>query len=217
MRQKNDERKMEVYRFVTDFMKERGVCPTTQEIGDTLGMAKSTVSKYMNRLMDDGLIEKYGRYQTILTDSSDSVVPSSDYVMMPVVGSIACGQPILAIEEVEEYIPINVGLLGYGEYFGLIARGDSMIEAGICDGDTVYVRKQSTAIDGEIVVAMVEDEFSDGWSATLKRFYRDMKNGRYILHPENSMLEDIIVDKVHVVGVAVRVLKNLESTKRRYC
>ncbi len=217
MRQKNDERKMEVYRFVTDFMKERGVCPTTQEIGDTLGMAKSTVSKYMNRLMDDGLIEKYGRYQTVVTDTADIVELPSDYVMMPVVGSIACGQPILAIEEVEEYIPINVGLLGYGEYFGLIARGDSMIEAGICDGDTVYVRKQSTAIDGEIVVAMVEDEFSDGWSATLKRFYRDMKNGRYILHPENPTLDDIIVDKVHVVGVAVRVLKNLEGTKRRYC
>ena len=214
MRQKNDERKMDVYRFVTEFMKEYGVCPTTQEIGDSLGMAKSTVSKYMNRLMDDGLIEKYGRYQTVLTDSP--VLPS-DYVMMPVVGSIACGQPILAIEDVEEYIPINVGLLGYGEYFGLIARGDSMIDAGICDGDTVYVRKQSTAIDGEIVVAMVEDEFSDGWSATLKRFYRDMKNNRYILHPENSALEDIIVEKVHVVGVAVRVLKNLESTKRRFC
>ena len=214
MRQKNDERKMDVYRFVTEFMKEHGVCPTTQEIGDSLGMAKSTVSKYMNRLMDDGFIEKYGRYQTVLTDSP--VLPS-DYVMMPVVGSIACGQPILAIEDVEEYIPINVGLLGYGEYFGLIARGDSMIDAGICDGDTVYVRKQSTAIDGEIVVAMVEDEFSDGWSATLKRFYRDMKNNRYILHPENSALEDIIVEKVHVVGVAVRVLKNLESTKRRFC
>lgn len=214
MRQRNDERKMEVYRFVTDFMKERGVCPTTQEIGDTLGMAKSTVSKYMNRLMDDGLIEKYGRYQTILAESS---MLAADYVMMPVVGSIACGQPVLAIEDVEEYIPINIGLLGYGEYFGLIARGDSMIDAGICDGDTVYVRKQSTAIDGEIVVAMVEDEYSDGWSATLKRFYRDMKNNRYILHPENPMLDDIIVDKVHVVGVAVRVLKNLENGKRRFC
>ena len=214
MRQKNDERKMDVYRFVTDYMKEHGACPTTQEIGDALGMAKSTVSKYMNRLMDDGLIEKHGRYQTVLTDSP--VLPS-DYVMMPVVGSIACGQPILAIEDVEEYIPINVGLLGYGEYFGLIARGDSMIEAGICDGDTVYVRKQSTAIDGEIVVAMVEDEFSDGWNATLKRFYRDMKNNRYILHPENPALDDIILDKVHVVGVAVRVLKNLESIKRRFC
>ena len=177
MRAKNDERKMEVYRFVTDFMKERGVCPTTQEIGDSLGMAKSTVSKYMNRLSDDGLIEKYGRYQTVL---SDAAMLPADYVMMPVVGSIACGQPVLAIEEVEEYIPINVGLLGYGEYFGLIARGDSMIEAGICDGDTVYVRKQNTAIDGEIVVAMVEDEYSDGWSATLKRFYRAARAAAHI-------------------------------------
>ena len=213
MRTKNDERKMEVYRFVNDFMQERGVCPTTQQIGDTLGMAKSTVSKYMNRLMDDGLIEKYGRYQTVLADSP--VLPSN-YVMMPVVGSISCGQPILAIEEVEEYIPIDVSLLGYGEYFGLIARGDSMIDAGIHDGDTVYIRKQSSAMDGEIVVAMLEDDFGDGWNATLKRFYRDLKNNRYILHPENPRLNDIIVDQVHVVGVAVRVLKNLE-TKRRFC
>lgn len=213
MRPKNDERKMEVYRFVNDFMKERGVCPTTQEIGDTLGMAKSTVSKYMNRLMDDGLIEKYGRYQTILADAS--ALPTN-YTLMPVVGSISCGQPILAIEEVEEYIPIDVSMLGYGEYFGLIARGDSMIDAGIHDGDTVYIRKQNSAMDGEIVVAMVEDDYSDGWSATLKRFYRDLKNNRYILHPENPRLEDIIVDQVHVVGVAVRVLKNLEA-KRRYC
>ena len=213
MRAQNDERKMEVYRFVTDFMKERGVCPTTRQIGDTLGMAKSTVSKYMNRLIDDGLIEKYGRYQTVITENVD--LPSN-LIMMPVVGSVSCGQPILAIEDVEEYIPIDVSLLGYGEYFGLIARGDSMIEAGIHDGDTVYIRKQNSAMDGEIVVAMVEDDFSDSWSATLKRFYRDLKNNRYILHPENSRLEDIIVDQVHVVGVAVRVLKNLE-TKRRYC
>lgn len=213
MRPQNDERKMEVYRFVTDFMKERGVCPTTQQIGDTLGMAKSTVSKYMNRLMDDGLLEKYGRYQTII---SDAPILPQNYTMMPVVGSISCGQPILAIEDVEEYIPIDVSMLGFGEYFGLIARGDSMIDAGIHDGDTVYIRKQNSAMDGEIVVAMVEDEFCDGWNATLKRFYRDLRNNRYILHPENPRLEDIIVDQVHVVGVAVRVLKNLE-TKRRYC
>jgi hypothetical protein len=80
-----------------------------------------------------------------------------------------------------------------------------------------YLKMMTPEIDGEIVVAMVEDEFSDGWSATLKRFYRDMKNNRYILHPENAALDDIIVDKVHVVGVAVRVLKNLESIKRRFC
>ena len=213
MNPQNFERKMEVYRFVTEFNKERGVCPTTQQIGDTLGMAKSTVSKYMNRLIDDGLIEKYGRYQTVIKE--DVELPPN-FVMMPVVGTISCGQPILAIEDVEEYIPIDVSMLGFGEYFGLIARGDSMIEAGIHDGDTVYIRKQNSAMDGEIVVAMVEDDYSDSWSATLKRFYRDLKNNRYILHPENSRLEDIIVDQVHVVGVAVRVLKNLE-TKRRFC
>lgn len=213
MRTQNDERKMEVYRFVTDFMKSRGVCPTTQQIGDALGMAKSTVSKYMNRLMDDGLIEKYGRYQTVLPETLE--LPNN-YAMMPVVGAISCGQPILAIEDIEEYIPIDVSMLGYGEYFGLIARGDSMIDAGIHDGDTVYIRKQNSAMDGEIVVAMVEDEFCDGWNATLKRFYRDLKNNRYILHPENPSLDDIIVDQVHVVGVAVRVLKNLEA-KRKYC
>ncbi len=213
MSPQNFERKMEVYRFVTEFNKERGVCPTTQQIGDTLGMAKSTVSKYMNRLIDDGLIEKYGRYQTVIKE--DVELPPN-FVMMPVVGTISCGQPILAIEDVEEYIPIDVSMLGFGEYFGLIARGDSMIEAGIHDGDTVYIRKQNSAMDGEIVVAMVEDDYSDSWSATLKRFYRDLKNNRYILHPENSRLEDIIVDQVHVVGVAVRVLKNLE-TKRRFC
>ena len=106
MRPKNEERKMEVYRYVTDFMKERGVCPTTQQIGDTLGMAKSTVSKYMNRLIDEGYIEKYGRYQTVINDVEASL--PENYVMMPVVGSISCGQPILAIEDVEEYIPIGI-------------------------------------------------------------------------------------------------------------
>ena len=207
MRPKNDERKMEVYRFVTGFLKERGVCPTTQEIGDRLGMAKSTVSKYMNRLAEEGLIEKYGRYQTVTADSFS-------YTKMPIIGSVACGSPILAIEEVEGYLPIDEGVLGPGEYFGLIASGDSMIGAGIDDGDTVYVRRQSTAEDGDVVVAMVEDELTDGWYATLKTFYRDEKNNRYLLHPENPRLDDIVLTEVHVVGIAVRVLKNLTNRQK---
>ena len=208
MRPKNDARKMDVYRFVTAFMKERGVCPTTAEIGARLGMAKSTVSKYMNRLAEEGLIEKYGRYQTVTSDSFS-------YTKMPIIGSVACGSPMLAIEEAEGYLPIDEGALGAGEYFGLIASGDSMIGVGIDDGDTVYVRRQSTAGDGEIVVAMVEDEFSDGWRATLKTFYRDEKNNRYILRPENPDLDDIILKEVHIVGVAVRVLKNLTGNKSK--
>ena len=214
MRPKDEGRKMDVYRFVTSFMKERGVCPTTLEIGNKLGMAKSTVSKYMNRLSEEGLIEKYGRYQTVTADSYSCT-------RMPIVGAIACGSPTLAIEDIEGYLPVDEGSLGPGEYFGLIASGDSMINVGIGSGDTVYVRRQDTANDGDIVVAMVEDELSDGWCATLKRFYRDEKNNRYILHPENDNLDDIILSEVHVIGVAVRVLKNLETSKKntlkRWC
>ena len=209
MRPKNDERKMEVYDFVTAFIRERGVCPTTLQIGEELGMAKSTVSKYMSRLKEDGLIEKYGRYQTTTADNFSCL-------RMPIVGEIACGEPILAIEEVEGYIPIEEGMLGPGEYFGLIASGDSMINAGICDGDIVYVRKQNVPDhDGDIVVAMIPDELSDGYRATLKRFYRDEKNNSYILHPENETLSDIVLPEVNVVGVAVRVLKNLEAQRKR--
>jgi SOS-response transcriptional repressor LexA len=107
MRPKNDERKMDVYHFVTSFMKERGVCPTTLEIGNTLGMAKSTVSKYMNRLVEEGLIEKYGRYQTITADNFS-------YTRMPIVGAIACGAPTLSIEDIEGYLPVDEASLGPG-------------------------------------------------------------------------------------------------------
>ena len=211
MRPKNNERKMEVYHFMTNHMKEHGVYPTVQEIGNKLGMAKSIASKYRNRLIEDGLIEKLGRYQI-------KAAGNRSCSSMPVVGRIACGEPILAIEEIEGYLPIDEGTLGPGEYFGLIADGDSMINAGICEGDTVYVRKQDVPDhDGDIVVAMIPDELTDGYRATLKRFYRDEKNNRYILHPENDALDDIILSKVYVVGVAVRVLKNLETPKRRRC
>lgn len=210
MRPKNNERKMEVYHFMMNHMKEYGVYPTIQEIGNKLGMAKSIASKYRTRLIEDGLIEKLGRYQI---KSAENIACSR----MPVVGCVACGEPILAIEDIEGYLPIDEGSLGPGKYFGLIADGDSMINAGICEGDTVYIRQQSTAENGEIVVAIVQDDITDGYYATLKRFYRDEKNNLYILRPENDALEDIIVRNVEIKGVAVRVLKNLEAPKRRRC
>ena len=203
MRKKNDERKMEVYRFVKDYINSTGVAPTTDEIGAELGMAKSTVSKYMTRLSEEGLIEKHGRYRTKTTDSIHT------FSKMPIIGAIACGKPILAVEDIEGYIPIDEASLGRGEYFGLIASGSSMIDAGISDGDIVYIRRQSTAEDGEIVVALIEDKLTDGRRATLKRFYRDEKNKRFILRPENALMEDIILDELTVLGVAVKVLKNL--------
>ena len=204
MRPKNDGRKMEVYEFVSSYIKREGVAPTTQMISDHFGMAKSTVSKYMNRLKEDGLLEKHGRYQTRIADGATA------FGRMPVVGRVACGKPILAVEDIEGYLPIDEAALGGGEFFGLIAEGDSMTGVGICDGDIVYVRRQTVADDGDIVVAMVEDEVSGEERATLKRFYRDEKNHRYILHPENASLSDIIVDDLRIVGVATKALKNLK-------
>ena len=203
MRPKNQERKMEVYEYVSSYFKETGACPTTQEICDRLGLAKSTVSKYMKRLREEGRLERLGRYRTV------AVSERTAYTGMPVLGSVACGKPKIAIEDIEGYLPIDKDSLGEGDYFGLIADGDSMIDAGISSGDVVYVRRSPAADDGQIVVALMEDEFTDGYRATLKRFFRDEKNKRYILHPENKDQKDIIVDNVEIVGVAIKVLKNL--------
>jgi repressor LexA len=196
MRPKNDERKMEVYFFITSFIKDMGVCPTTLEISEALGMAKSTVSKYMNRLIDEGLIERYGRYQT-------KAQGSLSCTRMPIVGEVACGTPRLAIENVEGYLPIDEKLLGAGEYFGLIASGDSMINAGINDGDTVYVRRQDTADNGQIVVAICDGD------VTLKRIYFNISEKKYCLHPENDNYKDIVLEKVEILGIAVKVVKDL--------
>lgn len=202
MQKKNDERKLEVYNFINDFIKEYGVCPSYDEIASSIGCAKSTLFKYMKRLEEEGYIERYGRNQVVTVENSNSI----DRV--PVIGSVACGKPKLAIEDIQGYLPINIDWLGRGEYFGLVADGDSMINIGINDGDIVIVRKQSTAENGQVVVAMIPDEFGGEMSATLKRFYKE--RGVYRLHPENDNLKDIYVKKVEIVGVAV---KNISDVK----
>lgn len=200
MRPINHERKSEVFSFVTEYFKTNSVFPTTDQIAESLGMSKSTVSKYMNRLYDEGLIERRGRYRATLAGEIR-------YVRMPIVGEVACGKPILALEDIEGYIPIDEADLGRGEYFGLRAKGDSMIGVGIDDGDIVYVRRQSTANNGDIVVALVDDDVSGEPVATLKRFF--FQDGVYRLHPENDAYSDITVATLSVLGVAVRVLKKL--------
>jgi len=203
MSRRNDERKMQVYLFIEDNIRKEGISPTTSEICEALGLAKATVSKYVTRLIDEGLVEKVGRYRLMTRDSH------SRTQRMPIIGNIACGKPKLAVEDIEGYITVDSDIMGEGEFFGLIASGASMTEAGIDDGDIVYIKRQETADDGDIVVAIIENEFDSDCSATLKRFYRDRENKRYILHPENSSMQDIIVSSVRIIGVAKRVLKNL--------
>ena len=204
MRPKNDEKKEAIYEFINDYIKEFGVSPTTQEIADEFETAKSIVSKFVNRLVEEGRLERYGRYQ---------VVTKQNYFapyQMPVIGAVACGKPKLAVEDIQCYIPLDQSLKD-GEYFGLVADGESMKEVGIHSGDIIFIRRQETADDGDIVVAMIDDDYSDESTATLKRFFRDKENKKYILHPENSEMEDIIVDKVRILGKAVRIYKNIED------
>lgn len=202
MQKKNDERKIEVYNFINDFIKEYGVCPSYDEIASSIGCAKSTLFKYMKRLEEEGYIERYGRNQVVTVENSNSI----DRV--PVIGSVACGKPKLAIEDIQGYLPINIDWLGRGEYFGLVADGDSMINIGINDGDIVIVRKQSTAENGQVVVALIPDEYGGEMTATLKRFYKE--RGRYRLQPENDTMKDIYVKRLEILGIAVKTISDVK-------
>ena len=202
MQNKNDELKIEVYKFINDFIKEYGVCPSYDEIASSIGCAKSTLFKYMKRLEEEGYIERYGRNQVVTVENSNSI----DRV--PVIGSVACGKPKLAIEDIQGYLPINIDWLGRGEYFGLVADGDSMINIGINDGDIVIVRKQSTAENGQVVVALIPDEYGGEMTATLKRFYKE--RGRYRLQPENDTMKDIYVKRLEILGIAVKTISDVK-------
>lgn len=202
MQKKNDERKIEIYNFINGFIKEYGVSPSYDEIASSIGCAKSTLFKYMRRLEEEGYIERYGRNQVVTVENSNSI----DRV--PVIGSVACGKPKLAIEDIQGYLPINIDWLGRGEYFGLVADGDSMINIGINDGDIVIVRKQSTAENGQVVVALIPDEYGGEMTATLKRFYKE--RGRYRLQPENDTMKDIYVKRLEILGIAVKTISDVK-------
>lgn len=202
MRKKNDERMLQIYNYINGFIKEYGVSPSYAEVSSAMRCSKSTLFHYMKRLEEEGYISRMGYNQIVTLENSNSIE------RMPIIGSVACGKPKLAIEDIQGYLPINVDWLGSGEYFGLIASGDSMINIGINDGDIVIVRKQSTAENGQVVVALIPDDYGSEMSATLKRFYKE--RGRYRLQPENDTMKDIYVDKVEILGVAV---KNISDVK----
>lgn len=201
MRKKNDERMMQIYNYINDFIKEYGVSPSYAEISSAIRCSKSTLFLYMKRLEEEGYISRMGYNQIVTLENSNAID------RMPIIGSVACGKPKLAIEDIQGYLPINIDWLGSGEYFGLIADGESMINIGIKNGDIVIVRKQSTAENGQVVVAMIPDEYSGEMTATLKRFYKEQ--GRYRLHPENDELDDIYVDELQILGIAVKNISDV--------
>ena len=205
MNRRNDERMLEIYRYISKYIEENGQSPTTAQICFELDLAKATVSKFVSRLIDEGMLERTGRYGVVIADNR------TPKINIPIIGRVACGKPKLATEDIDGYLTVDRHIVGGGEFFALTADGESMIDVGISDGDIVYVRRQSFADEGDIVVAMVTDELTGEKTATLKTFFKDEKNRRYILHPENKDMKDIIVDEIEILGVALRVLKTLKK------
>ena len=185
--------------FVDDYAECRGGrSPSVTEIADGLGISKCTVSKYLNIMKEDGKIDFEG-HRNIVTKRMRSM--AEGLCSVPVLGTVACGLPILAEENIEEYVRLPVSLFGRGDYFILRAKGDSMINAGIDDGDLILARRQEVAEYNQIVVALLEDE------ATLKRFRP--AEGKIYLHAENPDYEDIVLDNCLIQGVAVKVIKDI--------
>ena len=199
MRTKNEALMQEIVEEVDEFYSLRGRTPTTRELAEMLGISHTTVIRYLQD-MDARKMLDYDNGKIVTEKISKS---QDGTVSVPLVGSISCGQPLLSEESVESYIRIPTEWLGSGEYFLLRANGDSMVAAGIDDEDIVIIRKTSEAEDGDIVVALVDNE------NTLKRLYRDEKKRKIILHPENPDYDDIVVDYCEIQGVAVKVLKDL--------
>ncbi len=199
MRRRNVELMNRIIEFAEQYYLENSSSPSVRTIADRFGIGVSTAYRYLLEMDERGLITYDGK--RISNDRIEKLNSNSGVIRAAVVGSIACGIPNLAEENVEEYVSLPRSMFGDGEFFILRANGESMIDAGIETGDLVVIRKQACAEDGQIVVALVEDE------ATLKRLYRD--KGKVRLHPENRAMDDIIVDDCTIQGVAVKVIKDL--------
>lgn len=199
MQHKKQEYFEKIERFIDEYKDlNGGATPSLRVVGQRIGLSESTVYKYVAAMRQQGILACDGR-KSIITRKA--LRDAESFCRVPVVGTVACGLPILAEENIEEYVTLPAALFGRGNFFLLRARGDSMINAGIADGDLVLVRLQDTAEYNQIVVALIDDE------ATLKRFRPE--GDRVVLHAENPNYDDIVVDRCAVQGVAVKVIKDL--------
>jgi repressor LexA len=203
-------RQQEIWQFLVQYVDDHGYPPTVREIGDAVGLASpSTVHAHLANLDRAGLIRrdptKPRAIELVGRAKPEPAQARDDVPELPLLGRIAAGGPLLAEEDIEERIAVPEPL-GRGADFLLRVTGDSMVEAGILDGDVVVVRKQQDARDGEIVVALVgDDESAD--EATVKTFHRDA--GRIRLQPENSALEPLYPEHVQILGKVTGVFRSL--------
>lgn len=208
-----NKRERAILSFIEKQINAFGYPPSVREIGKAVGLSSTaTVHGYLAKLEEKGYIKKEsqkGRTLRLLKgilkeekkEEPKQVYTSREMVDVPVIGKITAGAPILAVENVTDTFPIPIDFVGNSESFMLTVSGESMIEAGILDGDYILVKKQNTANNGEIVVALIEDE------ATVKTFYKE--NGHIRLQPENSTMEPIIVPNCEILGKVAGVFRKM--------
>ena len=204
-------RQQEIWDFLVEYVERRGYPPTVREIGEAVGLASpSTVHAHLANLERAGLLRRDPTKPRALELTGHRRVgrpaPRGEVHVLPLIGQVAAGGPLLAEEQIEDYLAVPEPLSQGGEEFLLRIKGDSMIGAGILDGDYVVVRRQSEARNGDIVVALAgDDESAD--EATVKRFFREA--GRIRLQPQNDALQPIYAQHVQILGQVVGVFRKL--------
>lgn len=190
------DKKQMVFDYIKSYISENGYAPSVREVCSACSI-KSTATAHgiMNTLADQGIINKTGNKKRAVSLKSNSI-------SIPLIGTVAAGEPIFASENYDEMIAVPSNLFTGEDLFMLSVKGHSMINVGIFEGDKIIVRKQSVCDDGDIVVALVED------SATVKRFFK--RNGKIILHPENDEMDDFVFDSVLILGKVVGLIRNID-------
>lgn len=198
----------ETYLFIKRFLNEKGYPPTIREICKGIDIkSTSTISYYLKKLEDSNRIVK-GSYKNRALQLTENVQTTpikiedinSNYVSIPVLGTIAAGQPILAEQNINENVIFSENLFRGTDLFMLKVKGESMINIGIMNGDYVVISKQNVAQNGEIIAAMIDGE------ATVKRYFK--KADHFVLHPENTFMDDIITDHLIILGKVVGLVRN---------
>ena len=195
------QKQTEILEFIKKFILDKGYPPTVRDIGNGVNL-KSTASVFfhLETLEEQGLIRRDpAKPRTIEIVDDDFNLSRREVVNVPMVGTVTAGEPILAVENINGYFPIPTEYMPNSETFMLKVKGESMINIGIYDGDQILVQQQSTANNGEIVVALIDD------SVTVKRFYKE--NGHYRLQPENDFMAPIIVDECSVLGKVIGLFR----------
>ena len=198
------DKQVKILQYIKDELTLRGYPPSIREICKAVGLSStSSVHAHLNTLEEKGYIKKgtNKRRALELIDIDDicSDMPKKEIINLPIIGTVTAGSPILAVENIDDTLPISIDFVGNKESYVLKVKGESMIEAGILDGDYVIVNSQHTAKNGDIVVALIGDE------ATVKTFYKEKDHIR--LQPQNSSMDPILIKEPYILGVVKAIVR----------